>query len=72
MVASGVGAGRGRSDGKFNTPLKFTVTYDASKLNAWIHSQPLYLPRDDGAVQLTLDSGVRSSRGGAGTKDRLI
>jgi uncharacterized protein YfaS (alpha-2-macroglobulin family) len=57
------------SDGKFNTPLKFTVTYDASKLNAWIHSQPLDLPRDDGAVQLTLDSGVRSSRGGAGTKD---
>lgn len=59
------------SDGKFNTPLKFTVTYDAPKLNAWVHSQPLDLPRDDGAVQLTLDSGVRSSRGGAGTKDPL-
>jgi uncharacterized protein YfaS (alpha-2-macroglobulin family) len=59
------------SDGKFNTPLKFTVTYDASKLNAWVHSQPLDLPRDEGAVQLKLDSGVRSSRGGAGTKDPL-
>ena len=59
------------SDGKFSTPLKFTVTYDAPKLNAWVHSQPLDLPRDDGAVQLTLDSGVRSSRGGAGTKDPL-
>jgi alpha-2-macroglobulin len=59
------------SDGKFNTPLKFTVTYDAVKLNAWIHSQPLDLPRDDGAVQLTLDSGARSSRGGAGTKEPL-
>lgn len=47
------------SDGKFNTPLKFTVTYDAFRLNAWVHSQPLDLPRDDGAVQLTLDSGVR-------------
>ena len=59
------------SDGKFGTPLKFTVTYDASRLNAWVHSQPLDLPRDEGAVKLTLDSGVRSSRGGAGTKDPL-
>jgi uncharacterized protein YfaS (alpha-2-macroglobulin family) len=59
------------SDGKFNTPLKFTVTYDAVKLHAWVHSQPLDLPRDNGAVQLTLDSGVRSSRGGAGTEDSL-
>ncbi|WP_456299701.1 MG2 domain-containing protein [Paraburkholderia bannensis] len=59
------------SDGKFNTPLKFTVTYDAYKLNAWVHSQPLDLPRDDGAVKLTLDSGVRSARGGAGIKDPL-
>ncbi|NIE64346.1 MG2 domain-containing protein [Burkholderia sp. Ax-1719] len=59
------------SDGKFNTPLKFTVTYDAYKLNAWVHSQPLDLPRDDGAVQLKLDSGVRSSRGGAGTQEPL-
>ncbi|MGN6649594.1 alpha-2-macroglobulin family protein [Trinickia sp.] len=59
------------TDGKFNTPLKFSVVYDATKLNAWVHSQPLDLPRDDGAVQLTLDSGVRSSRGGSGTKDPL-
>jgi uncharacterized protein YfaS (alpha-2-macroglobulin family) len=59
------------SDGKFSTPLKFTVIYDAPKLTAWVHSQPLDLPRDDGAVQLKLDSGVRSSRGGAGTKDPL-
>ncbi|RDU99070.1 alpha-2-macroglobulin family protein [Trinickia dinghuensis] len=59
------------TDGKFNTPLKFSVVYDATKLTAWVHSQPLDLPRDDGSVQLTLDSGVRSSRGGAGTKDPL-
>ena len=56
-------------DGKFGAPLKFTVTYDPYKLNAWVHSQPLDLPRDDGAVLLKLDSGVRSSRGGDGTKD---
>jgi hypothetical protein len=59
------------SDGKFNTPLKFSVTYDTTKLNAWVHSQPLDLPRDDGAVKLTLYSGVRSSRGGAGIKEPL-
>jgi len=58
-------------DGKPGTPLKFTVTYDAFKLNAWVHSQPLDLPRDDGAVLLKLDSGVRSSRGGDGTLDTL-
>ncbi len=58
-------------NGKDSTPLKFSVTYDALKLNAWIHSQPLELPRDDGAVLLTLDSGVRSSRGGDGTKDAM-
>lgn len=49
------------------TPLKYSVTYDQYKLHAWVHSQPLDLPRDDGAVSLKLDSGVRSSRGGNGT-----
>jgi uncharacterized protein YfaS (alpha-2-macroglobulin family) len=58
-------------DGKPGTALKFTVVYDAFKLNAWVHSQPLTLPRDDGAVLLKLDSGVRSSRGGDGTPDAL-
>ncbi|MEP6897827.1 MAG: MG2 domain-containing protein [Rhodanobacter sp.] len=58
-------------DGKFGAPLKFTVTYDAFKLNAWVHSQPLNLPRDDGAVLLKLDDGVRSSRGGDGTRDAM-
>ncbi|WP_158884693.1 MG2 domain-containing protein [Rhodanobacter sp. L36] len=58
-------------DGKFGAPLKFTVTYDAFKLNAWIHSQPLALPRDSGAVLLKLEDGVRSSRGGDGTRDDM-
>ena len=58
-------------DGKPGTPMKFTVTYDAFKLNAWVHSQPLDLPRDDSAVLLKLDSGVRSSHGGDGTPDAL-
>jgi hypothetical protein len=57
---------RGR-DGKYATSLKFTVTYDAGKLRAWVHSQPLELPRDDDSVMLTVAAGVRSVRGGDGT-----
>ena len=51
--------------------LGFTVTYDAAKLHAWIHSQPLDLPRDDDTVALTLGSGVQSSRGGDTTDTPL-
>ena len=51
--------------------LKFTVTYDDRKLNAYVHSQPLDLPRDDSAVRLVLDKGTRSVRGGDGTDNEL-
>jgi uncharacterized protein YfaS (alpha-2-macroglobulin family) len=51
--------------------LKFTVTYDERKLNAYVHSQPLDLPRDDSAVRLVLDKGTRSVRGGDGTDKEL-
>ena len=57
---------RGR-DGKYATALKFTLAYDAAKLQAWVHSQPLELPRDDDTVTLTLAAGVRTVRGGDGT-----
>ncbi|MGE7137575.1 alpha-2-macroglobulin [Luteibacter sp. NPDC031894] len=56
---------------KRGTDLKFTVTYDEHRLNAFIHSQPLQLPRDDGSVGLRMDDGVRSSRGGDGTEKDL-
>jgi len=58
-------------DDKRGPALKFSVTYDATRLHAWIHSQPLALPHDDGAVAVDVDSGVRSSRGGEGSKDAL-
>ena len=58
-------------DGKRGPALKYTVTYDQTRLHAWIHSQPLALPHDDGAVAVAVDSGVRSARGGEGTKDAL-
>ncbi|MDR6937652.1 alpha-2-macroglobulin [Luteibacter sp. 3190] len=51
--------------------LKYTVTYDEHRLNAFVHSQPLQLPRDDGSVALKLEDGVVSSRGGEGTEKAL-
>ncbi|MGD0144413.1 MAG: MG2 domain-containing protein, partial [Rhizomicrobium sp.] len=53
------------------TPLKFTVMYDAAKLKAWVHSQPLDLPRDNDTVVMTVDKGIISSRGGDGTQAAL-
>jgi uncharacterized protein YfaS (alpha-2-macroglobulin family) len=56
---------------KHGADLKFSVTYDEHRLNAFVHSQPLQLPRDDGSVGMKLDDGVRSSRGGDGTEKAL-
>ncbi|KWN65285.1 MG2 domain-containing protein [Burkholderia ubonensis] len=58
-------------DGKGATPLRYTVNYDASKLSAWVQSQPLEIPRDPLSVRLDVDKGVTSARGGNGTKDAL-
>ena len=57
--------------GSLDSSLKYTVTYDPYKLHAWIHSQPLALPRDDGAVKYAIDKGVHSLRGGDGSQDKL-
>ncbi|HEV2607565.1 MAG TPA: MG2 domain-containing protein, partial [Xanthomonadaceae bacterium] len=57
--------------GKPGPALLFTVTYDPLKLHAWVHSQPLALPRDDGAVAVKIDKGVCSARGGDCTADPL-
>ncbi|WP_430389647.1 alpha-2-macroglobulin [Dyella sp. 20L07] len=51
--------------------LKYTVTYDQNKLHAWIHSQPLSLPRDESSVHYSIGKGVRSARGGDGTSRDL-
>ncbi len=51
-------------DGKDGPALLFTVTYDAFKLHAWVHSQALALPRDDGQVGVTLGKGICTTRGG--------
>jgi hypothetical protein len=49
----------------------FTVTYDKFKLNAFVHSSPLAMPRDDTPMTLRVDGGVRAARGGNDTPVRL-
>ena len=50
---------------------QFTVAYDKFKLNAFVHSVPLAMPRDDTPMTLRVDKGVRAARGGNDTADRL-
>jgi uncharacterized protein YfaS (alpha-2-macroglobulin family) len=49
----------------------FTVNYDKLKLNAYIHSHSLTLPREDTPMTLTLKKGIHASRGGDGTAEDL-
>ncbi|WP_414447280.1 MG2 domain-containing protein [Burkholderia sp. 22PA0099] len=58
-------------DGKTVSPLRYTVNYDARRINAWVHSQPLDIPRDPLTARVDIDKGVRSARGGDGTQDVL-
>ncbi|HEX3894788.1 MAG TPA: alpha-2-macroglobulin, partial [Rudaea sp.] len=43
---------------------KFVVTYDERKLNAFVHSEPLAIPKDDANLAVTVDKGVHAARGG--------
>ena len=49
----------------------FTVSYDALKLSAFVHSASLPVPRDDTRMTLTVKRGVRAARGGDGTGEPL-
>jgi uncharacterized protein YfaS (alpha-2-macroglobulin family) len=49
----------------------FAVTYDKQRLNAYIHSRTLTLPREDTSMRLVLEKGIRSSRGGDGTTEEI-
>jgi len=50
--------------GKNSGPRKYAVTYDERKLNAFIHSEPLEIPRDDAKLVYRIDAGVHGVRGG--------
>jgi uncharacterized protein YfaS (alpha-2-macroglobulin family) len=50
---------------------KFVVTYDERKLQAFIHSEPLNIPKDDARIAFVLDAGVHATRGGPATPKPL-
>ena len=49
----------------------FTVAYDKFKLQAFVHSAALAMPRDDTPMTMSVDNGVRAARGGNDTPTRL-
>lgn len=51
--------------------IPFTVTFDEIKGAGYIHSEILPVPLDEYYVTATIDKGVRSSRGGAGSPKEL-
>ena len=50
---------------------KFTVSFDKLKLNAYIHSAPLAIPKEDTTLTVTLDKGIKTTRGGNATDAEL-
>ena len=49
----------------------FTIVYDKLKLNAYIHSAALAMPRDDTSMTVHIGKGVQAARGGNQTSDVL-
>ena len=49
----------------------FTVSYNKFKGEAYIHSDPVKIPEKESSMTLTVDSGVRSERGGNSTGEKL-
>ncbi len=44
--------------------IPFVVSYDKLKLNAYIHSAPLDVPKDDSVLEVTVDEGLKAASGG--------
>lgn len=51
--------------------LSFVISYDAQKLNASIHSEPLSIPKDTATLNFRLLKGTTAARGGDGFDDEL-
>ena len=49
----------------------YTVVYDKLKMNAYIHSGQLEIPRKSGQLTLAIQPGVRAARPSAGTETEL-
>ncbi|MDP3088790.1 MAG: alpha-2-macroglobulin [Methylotenera sp.] len=44
--------------------IPFVVTYDKLKLNAYVHSAPLAIPKDDSVLEVAIDEGLKAATGG--------
>jgi hypothetical protein len=44
--------------------IPFVVSYDKLKLNAYIHSAPLSIPKDDSVLEVTINKGLKAVNGG--------
>jgi hypothetical protein len=51
---------------------KFSVSYDAQRLQATVQSEPLAIPAQTVAMQITIDKGVGAQRGGPGTPAPVV
>lgn len=45
----------------------FVVSYDKLRLNAYLHSQPLPIPKDSATLEIAIERGVLAARGGKPT-----
>lgn len=54
-----------------NESSKFNVTYDKLKLNAYIHSEPIIIPKKNAMMKVIVDSGIHAARGGAPLEKKL-
>jgi len=43
---------------------RFVVSYDKLRLNAWLHSEPLPIPKESTSLEVAVDRGVQAARGG--------
>lgn len=50
---------------------KATISFDKLKLQAFVHSAPLAIPKEDTRLTMTLDKGIRASRGGNPTESEI-
>lgn len=55
--------------GRETTP--FTVSYDKLKLNAYVHSAQLVVPKESTQLTMTVDKGVPAQAGGNGSAAKL-
>jgi len=44
--------------------IPFVVTYDKLKLNAYVHSAPLAIPKDDSVLEVAIDEVLKAATGG--------